>query len=477
MQQNPDVAAAGVNPLEHFINHGFREGRSSTPLFDRAKYLASNPDVAAAGVDPFEHFINHGIAERRSLGNGIDLAAFSGDASFDYDLRNGNTASAFERVARTAVFLPTFSADAEELQAIAQGLRIGDIAASFSPAGGATLHIPAEIKATVLQVIGAAVAEAPAQASNILRSFVAKFGTDDLSVADVASVIGSAGLSLDATTIVATAGTAPTMHLLEIGVGDIRPRIEALPWEQTFQSANDSIIKEIAAHGASVFESTQLDSISSTRIEAHSGAYHVSVDGSFSLTAGSIGGLFSSMRNSATGTITAFQLSKDGVGTVVQGTMSPTAIHVDYGDYAIDLTGTLSNSIETVRSIARTGTDSIGLIGQAVLSKDGTALVRFGVNADHSAEIEADAVLQNGSHVHAHGTLQNPDGSPLRLSYADLFDIDADRVDLRLDELWVDNGSTRTELSAPVVQDFHGWETLLSLHTAIPGVDRIWYAV
>ena len=62
---NPDVAAAGVNPLEHFLTFGRAEGRLAYPSigqemgpwgFDAEFYLMSNPDVAAAGVDPLEHY-------------------------------------------------------------------------------------------------------------------------------------------------------------------------------------------------------------------------------------------------------------------------------------------------------------------------------------------------------------------------------------------------------------------------------------
>jgi GT2 family glycosyltransferase len=61
----PDVAAAGINPLAHFVNHGAAEGRDPSPLFDSDWYLATYPDVAAAGINPLAHFVNHGAAEGR----------------------------------------------------------------------------------------------------------------------------------------------------------------------------------------------------------------------------------------------------------------------------------------------------------------------------------------------------------------------------------------------------------------------------
>lgn len=37
-------------------------------LFDSGAYLAANPDVARAGVDPLQHYLAHGLSEGRSRG-------------------------------------------------------------------------------------------------------------------------------------------------------------------------------------------------------------------------------------------------------------------------------------------------------------------------------------------------------------------------------------------------------------------------
>lgn len=63
----PDVAAAGMDPWEHYVTTGWREGRDPADWFLIAAYLAANPDVAAAGLDPFRHYILHGREEGRSL--------------------------------------------------------------------------------------------------------------------------------------------------------------------------------------------------------------------------------------------------------------------------------------------------------------------------------------------------------------------------------------------------------------------------
>ena len=66
LAHNPDVAAAGVNPLQHFEQYGWREGRNPSASFDVADYLAANPDVKAAGVDPLLQYDLYGQHEGRA---------------------------------------------------------------------------------------------------------------------------------------------------------------------------------------------------------------------------------------------------------------------------------------------------------------------------------------------------------------------------------------------------------------------------
>ena len=59
---NPDVAAAGVHPLAHYLEHGWRELRSTGPLFDGAFYLKAYDDVTG---NPLTHFMEKGLPEGR----------------------------------------------------------------------------------------------------------------------------------------------------------------------------------------------------------------------------------------------------------------------------------------------------------------------------------------------------------------------------------------------------------------------------
>lgn len=62
---NADVAAAGVDPLEHFLTSGWREGRNPNLWFSVSHYLDFYPDVAAANINPFLHYLMAGKAEGR----------------------------------------------------------------------------------------------------------------------------------------------------------------------------------------------------------------------------------------------------------------------------------------------------------------------------------------------------------------------------------------------------------------------------
>ncbi|MHA6718610.1 sulfotransferase family protein [Sphingomonas sp. RS6] len=66
LRRYPDVAAEGIDPLDHYMRHGAREGRAPSERFNGAHYLEANPDVGEAGVNPLVHYIEHGRAEGRS---------------------------------------------------------------------------------------------------------------------------------------------------------------------------------------------------------------------------------------------------------------------------------------------------------------------------------------------------------------------------------------------------------------------------
>lgn len=66
LTQNMDVWRAGIEPLNHFCIHGWKEGRNPSQYFDCKAYLKVNGDVAKSGKNPLAHYIKYGKAEGRS---------------------------------------------------------------------------------------------------------------------------------------------------------------------------------------------------------------------------------------------------------------------------------------------------------------------------------------------------------------------------------------------------------------------------
>ena len=65
LSTNPDVAAAGIDPAEHYYESGWREGRNPNSAFDTRYYLEANDDVLKAGLNPFWHYLAAGRKEQR----------------------------------------------------------------------------------------------------------------------------------------------------------------------------------------------------------------------------------------------------------------------------------------------------------------------------------------------------------------------------------------------------------------------------
>lgn len=65
LENSPDVARTGDDPVDHFLASGWREGRDPNESFSVADYLESYPDVAEADLNPFVHYLTAGRAEGR----------------------------------------------------------------------------------------------------------------------------------------------------------------------------------------------------------------------------------------------------------------------------------------------------------------------------------------------------------------------------------------------------------------------------
>ncbi|MDP8904242.1 MAG: glycosyltransferase [Chloroflexota bacterium] len=60
-----DVAAAGIDPVLHYVAFGAKEGRNPSGYFDTNWYLEQNPDVGQSGMNPLVHYVRYGVHEGR----------------------------------------------------------------------------------------------------------------------------------------------------------------------------------------------------------------------------------------------------------------------------------------------------------------------------------------------------------------------------------------------------------------------------
>lgn len=65
LEQNPDVRDSGVDPIWHYLNYGWKEGRNPSLLFNGDEYLALYNDLKKAKICPLVHYERYGRAEGR----------------------------------------------------------------------------------------------------------------------------------------------------------------------------------------------------------------------------------------------------------------------------------------------------------------------------------------------------------------------------------------------------------------------------
>ncbi len=66
LEQNPEVARNGWNPLAHYHCFGYQANCDPHPFFSTALYQSLNADVAAAKVNPLEHYLACGAQDGRA---------------------------------------------------------------------------------------------------------------------------------------------------------------------------------------------------------------------------------------------------------------------------------------------------------------------------------------------------------------------------------------------------------------------------
>jgi glycosyltransferase involved in cell wall biosynthesis/SAM-dependent methyltransferase len=61
--RNMHIRSSNMNPLDHYIYHGWKEGRTPSSKFDGEYYLDRYPDVKASKMNPLVHYVLYGKKE------------------------------------------------------------------------------------------------------------------------------------------------------------------------------------------------------------------------------------------------------------------------------------------------------------------------------------------------------------------------------------------------------------------------------
>ena len=67
LKNNPDVAAAGMDPARHYVLYGVKSNRNPSPFFVNEEYYALHNDVRASKMNPLVHFEKYGRREGRPI--------------------------------------------------------------------------------------------------------------------------------------------------------------------------------------------------------------------------------------------------------------------------------------------------------------------------------------------------------------------------------------------------------------------------
>ena len=145
LQTYPEVAAQGLDPVEHYLREGALKGCNPGKFFDTALYLERYPDVAASGLNPLVHYERIGAAENRvfnpARAAAIDrrqkqLARAQGGARFPRSSGNEDDADPAEA---TTTVAPVECADCRARDTMAAQYEIVRFLVGFARDAGDTL--------------------------------------------------------------------------------------------------------------------------------------------------------------------------------------------------------------------------------------------------------------------------------------------------------------------------------------------------
>ena len=89
LAQNPDIAAAGIDPFQHYMSIGWRENRDPNKFFSSGFYTNFNADLREDGtINPLQHYVEFGVQELRDPSPFFDTSYYLEN---NLDVANGST--------------------------------------------------------------------------------------------------------------------------------------------------------------------------------------------------------------------------------------------------------------------------------------------------------------------------------------------------------------------------------------------------
>ena len=81
LEHNPELRERRLDPLMHYVKHGWLEQRDPNPWFSSAYYLSMHKDVAAARINPLVHYVRSGRRDQRATRRPAGLGSKPGFGS------------------------------------------------------------------------------------------------------------------------------------------------------------------------------------------------------------------------------------------------------------------------------------------------------------------------------------------------------------------------------------------------------------
>ena len=127
LQENPDVKLAGIDPVEHYLFEGSKQGRNPSLYFDTNFYLKKYEDVSQANINPLLHFIESGEMENRlctEAGNNYNVWIKKYDTLSPADIEEmEREISCFESKPLISVLMPVFNPNPDWLKEAINSVR------------------------------------------------------------------------------------------------------------------------------------------------------------------------------------------------------------------------------------------------------------------------------------------------------------------------------------------------------------------